>query len=83
MSDKAINNAKENLKNCILEIKTDIPEKGINRFNSKVMGIQNYYCIANDIFNNLTKINYAILPSIDSNEALWKENRISTYEKRV
>lgn len=64
MSAKAINKAKENLKNCILEIKTDIPEKGINRFNSKVMGIQNYYCIANNIYNNLTKINYAILPSI-------------------
>lgn len=28
------------------------------------MGIQNYYCIANNIYNNLTKINYAILPSI-------------------
>ena len=52
MSAKAINKAKENLKNCILEIKTDIPEKGINRFNSKVMGIQNYYCIANNIYNN-------------------------------
>lgn len=28
------------------------------------MGIQNYYCIANNIYNNLTKISYAILPSI-------------------
>lgn len=64
MSDKAIKKAKENLKNCILEIKNDIPEKGINKFNSKVMGIQNYYCIANNIYNNLTKISYAILPSV-------------------
>lgn len=64
MSDKAIKKAKENLKKCILEIKNDVPEKGINKFNSKVMGIQNYYCIANNIYNNLTKISYAILPSI-------------------
>lgn len=64
MSDKAIKNAKTNLKKCVLEMKKGVPGDEIKSFNSKVMGLQNYYCIANNIYNNLTEISYAILPSI-------------------
>ena len=64
MSNKAIKSSKQTLKHCILDIKKDIPDKGINKFNATVMGIQNYYCIATNIYNNLTEVNYAILPSL-------------------
>ncbi|MGN0735634.1 MAG: group II intron reverse transcriptase/maturase [Anaerovoracaceae bacterium] len=64
MSNKAIEASKQTLKHCILDIKKDIPDKGINKFNATVMGIQNYYCIATNIYNNLTEVNYAILPSL-------------------
>lgn len=64
MSSKAIKGAKQTLKHCILDIKRDIPYKGINRFNAAVKGIQNYYCIATNIYNNLTEVSYAILPSL-------------------
>ena len=66
MSNKEIEASKQTLKHCILDIKKDIPGKGINKFNATVMGIQNYYCIATNIYNNLTEVSYAILPSLKS-----------------
>lgn len=35
----------------------------INAYNMAVIGIQNYYCIATNIYNNLTDVNYALLPT--------------------
>lgn len=36
----------------------------IKNYNSAIRGIQNYYCIATNIYNNLTDVNYALLPTI-------------------
>ena len=64
MSDKAIKNAKSNLKAKIINIRKDNPTVAIKNYNSAIRGIQNYYCIATNIYNNLTDVNYALLPTI-------------------
>lgn len=36
----------------------------ISRYNLTVIGMQNYYCIATNVYNNLTEVSYALLPTI-------------------
>ena len=43
MSDKAIKNAKSNLKAKIINIRKDNPTVAIKNYNSAIRGIQNYY----------------------------------------
>ena len=64
MSDKAIQKAKANLKAKVCNIRKKTTVKAINNYNLAVMGIQNYYCIATNIYNNLTDVNYALIPTI-------------------
>lgn len=64
MSDKAIAKAKENLKAKVVEIRKHTTSQAINNYNLAVMGIQNYYRTATNIYNNLTDVNYALLPTI-------------------
>ena len=33
----------------------------INAYNMAVLGIQNYYCIATNIYNNLTDVNLSLI----------------------
>ncbi|MBQ2886256.1 MAG: group II intron reverse transcriptase/maturase [Alphaproteobacteria bacterium] len=64
MSDKAINKAKSNLKAKVKNIQKHTTSQAINNYNLAIMGIQNYYCIATNVYNNLTDVNYALLPTI-------------------
>jgi hypothetical protein len=64
MSDKAMKKAKINLKNKVKEIQRNtVPQKVIN-YNLTVIGIQNYYKYATNIYNNITEVNYALLRTI-------------------
>lgn len=63
ISNKAMKSIKCNLKNKIKDIqKNPTVEKVINN-NLTVKGVQNYYSIATNIYNNLTVVNYALLKS--------------------
>lgn len=64
MSDKAIEKAKRNLKNKIIIIQKHTTPVAIINYNSAIRGIQNYYCIATNVYNNLTDVSYALLPTI-------------------
>ncbi len=64
MSEKAIKKAKTNLKAKIINIRKYPSHMAIENYNSAVRGIQNYYCIATNIYNNLTDVSYALLPTI-------------------
>lgn len=64
MSDKAIGKAKANLKAKIINIQKHGSHIAIENYNSAVRGIQNYYCIATNVYNNLTDVSYALLPTI-------------------
>lgn len=64
MSEKAIKKAKTNLKAKIINIRKHPSHMAIENYNSAVRGIQNYYCIATNIYNNLTDVSYALLPTI-------------------
>lgn len=64
MSDKEIRKAKRNLKAKVKNIQEHTTSQAINNYNLEVMGIQNYYCIATNVYNNLTDVNYALLPTI-------------------
>ena len=61
MCDKAFKKSKANLKKKILEIQNHTVAGSVKKYNSAVKGIQNYYCIATNIYNNLTEIDYALL----------------------
>ena len=64
MSEKAVRKAKSNLKAKVIDIQKHTTSQAINNYNLAVMGIQNYYCIATNVYNNLTDVNYALLPAI-------------------
>ncbi len=64
MSDKAIKKVKCNLKAKVINIQKHTTSQAINNYNLAIMGIQNYYCIATNVYNNLTDVNYALLPTI-------------------
>lgn len=64
MSDKAIKKAKSNLKAKIITIQKNTTVNSINNYNLAIIGIQNYYCRATNVYNNLTDVNYALLPTI-------------------
>jgi len=64
MSDKAIRKAKTNLKAKIINIQRHTSYIAIENYNSAVRGIQNYYSIATNVYNNLTDVSYALLPTI-------------------
>ena len=63
MSDKAIKKITAELKAKVINIRKHTTVGRINAYNMAVIGIQNYYCIATNIYNNLTDVNYALLPT--------------------
>lgn len=64
MTDKAIENTKEKLKSQIRIVKKEVSKKSLDKeidvYNSTVIGIQNYYCIASNITTNLNKTDWII-----------------------
>lgn len=63
MNQKALKKAKTNLKLKVKDIVRHTTTFQIARYNLAVMGMQNYYCVATNIYNNLTEISYALLPT--------------------
>ena len=63
MNQKALKKAKTNLKLKVKDIVRQTTTFQIARYNLAVMGMQNYYCVATNIYNNLTEVSYALLPT--------------------
>jgi len=89
MSEKAIKKAKTNLRAKIINIQKKTSYLAIENYNSAVRGIQNYYCIATNVYNNLTDVNYALLPTIRirlreiSKTVLFRETDIEFQKKAI
>ncbi|HBG5893725.1 TPA: group II intron reverse transcriptase/maturase [Clostridioides difficile] len=63
MNQKALKKAKTNLKLKVKDIVRHTTTFQIARYNLAIMGMQNYYCVATNIYNNLTEVSYALLPT--------------------
>ena len=63
MNQKALKKAKTNLKLKVKDIVRHTTTFQIASYNLAVMGMQNYYCVATNIYNNLTEVSYALLPT--------------------
>lgn len=63
MNQKALKKAKTNLKLKVKDIVRHTTTFQIACYNLAVMGMQNYYCVATNIYNNLTEVSYALLPT--------------------
>lgn len=74
MCDKALKKSKANLRQKILEIQNHTNAEEVKKYNSAVTGIQNYYRIATNVYNNLTEIDYALLRT--RNNRLRKKAKI-------
>ena len=70
MSDKAKQRAKEQLSECVREIKCPKIEKGqfaaIQRYNATVAGMHNYYQFATRVFEDFDHIGYGIKKQLGS-----------------
>ena len=64
MSDKALSKSKCILKNRIKEIQHEPTPESVQRFNTTLVGIQNYYRYATTIYMDLTEVNYVLLKSM-------------------
>lgn len=64
MNKKAIIKAKEHMKKRLLDIVRKDTMMSIGLYNSTVIGLQNYYRVATNIYNNLMEVNYSLLPSM-------------------
>jgi len=64
MSDKAIAKAKRILKKKVKEIQRNPSQNRVVNYNLTVFGIQNYYKIATNIYNNLTIVSYTLWKSL-------------------
>ncbi len=65
---------KANLRQKILEIQNHTNAEEVKKYNSAVTGIQNYYRIATNVYNNLTEVDYALLRT--RNNRLRKKAKI-------
>ena len=70
----ALKKTKANLRQKILEIQNHTNAEEVKKYNSAVTGIQNYYRIASNIYNNLTEVDYALLRT--RNNRLRKKAKI-------
>ena len=75
MCDKAKTKAAKNIRNCVIQIQSHTTVDNIAHYNSVILGIQNYYRIATNVYNNLDRINYSLMRT--------HYNRLRTMAKRV
>ncbi|WP_160036881.1 group II intron reverse transcriptase/maturase [Paenibacillus sp. An7] len=64
MSDKAIAKTKRILKAKVKEIQAEPVADNVHRFNTTLVGIQNYYRVATTVYMDLTEVNYTLLKTI-------------------
>lgn len=79
MCDKAFQRTKANLKQKILEIQKHTTAENIKKYNSAVTGIQNYFRIATNVYNNMDRIDYSLLRT--RNNKLKKKAKIIRFEQ--
>lgn len=83
MNKKAISKAKKTMKNRLHDIVKKDRYRYIDLYNSTVVGIQNYYHVATNIYNNLTEVKYAMLPSLRIRlRAIAKVKKFSEMDER-
>lgn len=83
MNKKAISKAKKTMKNRLHDIVHKDRYRYIDLYNSTVIGLHNYYRVATNIYNNLTEVNYAMLPSLRIRlRAIAKVKRFSEMDER-
>lgn len=75
MCKKAKIKVTQNIRNCVIQIQSHTTADSISQYNSAVIGIQNYYKIATNIYNNLDRINYSLMRT--------HYNRLKRIAKRV
>ena len=61
MCDKAKAKVTSTMRNRIIQIRNHTTVSSIENYNSTVLGIQNYYKIATNVYNNLDRINYSLI----------------------
>lgn len=64
MSNKAVTKTKRILKERIKEIQHEPTSKNVIKFNTTLIGIQNYYRYATTIYMDLTEVNYTLLKAM-------------------
>lgn len=64
MNEKAIGKAKVYMKKRLIDIVKKDTMTALSLYNSTVIGLQNYYRIATNIYQNLSEISFALLPSM-------------------
>lgn len=60
LSKKAMRKVRDNVRNRLIQIQRHTVVENINRYNSTILGIQNYYRIATNVYNNLDRVNYSL-----------------------
>ncbi len=73
--DKAKSKIKNSLKSAIVELQKHPTAQAVGKYNSKVLGIQNYYCIATMVNIDLAKIAYELSRKL--------RNRIKAIESKT
>ncbi len=75
MTDKAIKRTKRTLKETVKEIQKNPEPDSVLRFNSTLIGIQNYFKYATTIYMDLTEVSYSLLKTM--------KNRLQNHLKIV
>lgn len=75
MSEKAMRKVKANFKAKVKEIQGNTISQRVVNYNLVVIGVQNYYKYATNIYNNLTEVNYSLLRTL--------KNRLSNLAKTI
>ena len=61
LCDKSKRKVFEDVRHRLLELQAHNTVENVNRYNSTILGIQNYYKIATNVYNNLDRINYSLI----------------------
>ncbi|WP_226894303.1 group II intron reverse transcriptase/maturase [Paraclostridium bifermentans] len=64
ISDKAKKRIENKLKEAIINIKKETTIENVNKYNSTVIGLHNYYKVATDVNEDFSKISYVINKSL-------------------
>ncbi|MDA1980372.1 group II intron reverse transcriptase/maturase [Bacillus cereus] len=84
MSDTAFKTAQEKIKDAIEDIRNKTDAQTVARYNSRILGMQQYYKIASHINNDMTELSYIMSKRIRNRlkSVMSKSGSISkTYEK--
>lgn len=61
LSEKAMSKARENVRTHLTQIQRYPIALNVERYNSVILGVHNYYRIATNVYNNLDRVNYSLI----------------------